>query len=86
MWIFIGRGYSKHATNYTGYEHSWWDDLYGDQITIDKQPVTEWQQYVDGVYFIMMTVTSVGYGNRSLLLLGLRAWQLSVRAQVISRL
>eukprot|EP01047_Picozoa_sp_COSAG01_P020529 COSAG01_NODE_1170_length_11406_cov_17.917662_8_plen_698_part_00 len=64
VWIFIGRGYSKLIQPYyTGPEPGWWDSMYEDQILVNRLEVTEWQQYVDGVYFVMMTVTSIGYGD-----------------------
>ena len=41
---------------------AWWDDLYGPQIDRGEHP-THWAQYVDACYFVMMTLTSVGYGD-----------------------
>lgn len=64
MWIFIGRGYSTLIEPYyMGPEQGWWDYEYSHKILVDSGEVTEWEQYVDGVYFVMMTVTSVGYGD-----------------------
>jgi hypothetical protein len=63
MWLFIGRTYSSRIEPYPDEEiGSWWDDLYGPQIDAGIV-VGRWKQYVDAVYFVMMTLTSVGYGD-----------------------
>lgn len=63
MWLFIGRTYSSRIEPYPDTPMlSWWDDLYGHQID-NGVVVTRWKQYVDAVYFVMTTLTSVGYGD-----------------------
>ena len=63
MWLFIGRLYSSRIEPYPDTPMlSWWDDLYGPQID-NGIVVTRWEQYVDAVYFVMTTLTSVGYGD-----------------------
>jgi hypothetical protein len=60
MWIFVGRSYSTLIEPYyTGPEAGWWDGQYSHKILVESAEVTQWEQYVDGVYFVMMTVTSV---------------------------
>lgn len=63
MWLFFGRTYSSRIEPYPDKEiGSWWDDEYGPQID-SGIAVDRWKQYVDAVYFVMMTLTSVGYGD-----------------------
>ena len=63
MWLFIGRSYSQRIEPYPDPPvDAWWDDLYGPQIDRGEHP-THWAQYVDACYFVMMTLTSVGYGD-----------------------
>eukprot|EP01043_Picozoa_sp_COSAG02_P042392 COSAG02_NODE_3602_length_6498_cov_2.647914_3_plen_685_part_00 len=63
MWLFIGRTYSSRIEPYPDEPiGSWWDDLYGPQIDAGIV-VDRWKQYVDAVYLVMVTLTSVGYGD-----------------------
>lgn len=63
MWIFIGRTYSSRIEPYPEPPvDGWWDVLYGHRLD-QGYHVTQWQQYVDAVYLVMMTLTSVGYGD-----------------------
>lgn len=61
VWIFVGRMHSHYIEPY-GIGDGWWDRQFGDRLVMGH-PITENQQYVDAVYFIMMTVTSIGYGD-----------------------
>ena len=61
IWIFVGREHSQFIEPY-GTGDGWWDRQYGDQL-IMGYGITEEEQYTDATYFIMMTVTSVGYGD-----------------------
>ena len=63
MWIFVGRTYSTRIEPYPDPPvDGWWDDLYGPQIDMGRHP-SHWTQYVDACYLVMMTLTSVGYGD-----------------------
>ena len=68
MWIFFGRSYSSYAPllwNETAPDppvDSWWDTQYG-QMVDDGLPPTSSRQYVDALYFVIMTLTTVGYGD-----------------------
>lgn len=75
MWIFIGRsnsgvlpmGIIATATNPDKYTPKslhigWWDVLYGAKHELGIH-VSHWEQYVDALYFVMATITSVGYGD-----------------------
>ena len=75
MWIFIGRSYSGHVPDglralvdegevfvKPELHIGWWDELYGPKAQLNIT-VTEWEQYVDAIYFSMVTITSVGYGD-----------------------
>ena len=59
--LLIGREYSALIEPY-GPGGGWWDSLYGEKV-LNGIPVTDGEQYVDAVYFVMMTLTSVGYGD-----------------------
>lgn len=61
IWIFVGREHSRYIEPY-GSGDGWWDRQFGDRLVMGYA-ITERDQYVDAVYFIMMTVTSVGYGD-----------------------
>ena len=61
LWIFIGREHSQFIEPY-GVGDGWWDRQFGDRLVMGHK-ITENDQYTDAIYFIMMTVTSVGYGD-----------------------
>ena len=64
MWIFVGRTHSGlvEPPFPDPPEEAWWDSLYGDMVAAGE-PVTESRQYIDGMYFVMATLTSIGYGD-----------------------
>eukprot|EP01043_Picozoa_sp_COSAG02_P016779 COSAG02_NODE_745_length_17738_cov_18.178241_6_plen_709_part_00 len=64
MWIFVGRTHSGlvEPPFPDPPEEAWWDTQYGDMFSAGL-PVTPQRQYIDAMYFVMMTLTSVGYGD-----------------------
>ena len=64
MWIFIGRTHSGlvEPPFPDPPEEAWWDTLYGDMVAAGE-PVTDSRQYIDAMYFVMATLTSIGYGD-----------------------
>lgn len=64
MWVFVGRIHSNivEPPFPDPPEGSWWDAQYG-QMVADGVEVTASRQYIDAMYFVMMTLTSVGYGD-----------------------
>lgn len=61
IWIFVGREHSQYIEPY-GVGDGWWDRQFGDRLVMGHS-IDERDQYVDAVYFVMMTVTSIGYGD-----------------------
>jgi len=61
MFIFIGRENSALIEPY-GPGGGYWDAEYSESV-ISGQGVSAMAQYVDAIYFVMMTLTSVGYGD-----------------------
>eukprot|EP01050_Picozoa_sp_SAG11_P013808 SAG11_NODE_1642_length_4529_cov_2.274944_3_plen_156_part_00 len=59
--IFIGREYSALIEPY-GPGGGWWDNSYAEKI-VSGVGVTDGEHYVDSIYFVMMTLTSIGYGD-----------------------
>jgi hypothetical protein len=65
MWIFVGRIHSGlvEPPFPDPPEEAWWDVQYGEMFDADSNSVTKSRQYIDAMYFVMMTLTSVGYGD-----------------------
>jgi hypothetical protein len=59
--VFIGRSNSALIAPY-GDGGGWWDNEYGDTI-LNGGGVTISEQYVTAIYFVLMTLSSVGYGD-----------------------
>ena len=51
----MGREHSEYVEPY-GQGDGWWDRQFGDRLVMGHS-ISEKDQYVDAVYFVMMTVT-----------------------------